>query len=426
MDVTAVVKTFRRDAYLRECLASLKRQYPDISLIVVDDCGDEHNRELVEGHGGTFLSMPFDSGLPAGRNLALKHVTTPYVLIGDDDFYYENQDVVKLVELMGDADIAGGRVKENGLVSDYQGTFEEHDGVLHWVPIERRQTYCHFVFNFFVAKTEVLRNIGGWDENIKVAYEHSDFFINAWKKGVHVTFCPDALVTHKPEHVILTELEKANYAQFRLRSNDRDYFLAKWGYKAYIDIHGHEDKPEFNMFQLKAKHAFCKVNTALSILCPIYWAEAGTCLGIVREGNFIGHDSDLDFGVFGWECRDALDLALKGMGFTFDRERGTFDNGLERSYWSKDGVKVDIFFFYETGDTWWHSAWRDSLDGTEQEQLFFDFPKRLFENLKYVKFMDQVVPLPNPPEEYLALRYGDWQTPRKEWDWANDPLCRRK
>jgi glycosyltransferase involved in cell wall biosynthesis len=190
--------------------------------------------------------LPFNVGLCVGRNEGIKRVKTKYVLIGDDDFYYTNDDVSKLLRLMYVSDIAGGRVIENGTVKNYQGTFSEEDGGLVWNELDIssfyehkgvRYTPCHLVFNYFVAKKSLFTKIK-WDNKIKVSYEHSDFFIQCWKKDKKVVFCHDAFVTHKPNFVLLDSEKEQEYNLSRHNKADKDYFVKKWDYIYYKDMKG--------------------------------------------------------------------------------------------------------------------------------------------------------------------------------------------
>lgn len=168
----------------------------------------------------------------------------------------------------------------------------------------------------------------------------------------------------------------------------------------------------------KAESNLKEIAKILDELNCNWWVEAGTCLGAIRENKFIDHDTDIDIGL---TDKDKIWYIARGLlekGFSLIHDFGTIENGYEFS-WRKWGVKVDFFIFYEdlNRDILWHSAWKN------KKQLFFEFPKRLFKDLKRIKFFDFEVNIPNPVEEYLKLRYGDWKEINKEWDWAKDPKC---
>ena len=61
--VTALVKTFERPHILRRLVASIKRLYPTLPIVVVDDSREPSS--LAEVHT---IPMPYDSGISAGRN----------------------------------------------------------------------------------------------------------------------------------------------------------------------------------------------------------------------------------------------------------------------------------------------------------------------------------------------------------------------
>lgn len=245
-DVTAIVKTFRREPYFMACVTSLRERHPDITILVADD-GPEPSPEkarIIKDVCDGYFTLPFDSGISYARNFLLRKAQTEYVLIGDDDFWYD-QDISKLRTLMEVSDLAGGRVKEHGETMDYQGFIEidrQKEGIVcKDLPLHQfmecdgvRYKPCDFTLNFFIARKSAIPE---WDEKIKVVYEHEDFFLSA-KPRTHVVFTPDVLVTHKPDFV---KLDDPVYREFRYRKSDRIYFMNKWGAKFFQDIHGNID-----------------------------------------------------------------------------------------------------------------------------------------------------------------------------------------
>jgi beta-1,4-N-acetylgalactosaminyltransferase 2 len=82
--VTMTVKTFERPDVLRRCLASAREVF-DGRIVVADD-----SRLPVTGlaDGVDVIPLPFNSGVPAGRNAALDAVTTELVFVTDDDIVF--------------------------------------------------------------------------------------------------------------------------------------------------------------------------------------------------------------------------------------------------------------------------------------------------------------------------------------------------
>lgn len=181
---------------------------------------------------------------------------------------------------------------------------------------------------------------------------------------------------------------------------------------------------ERNIFQRAATPCLKDAARILDELKLNWWCEAGTCLGIVRDKDFIEHDSDIDIGVTDWRKAKLLEDALIKDGFHQIHVYGEPENGYEMAF-SKHGVKIDFFFFYHSDKGLWHSAWQG------KEQLFLDFKKEDILPTQRVLFIPEnnvsfEVNLPADTDAYLTARYGDWKEVKKDWKWDIDPLCLRK
>jgi glycosyltransferase involved in cell wall biosynthesis len=199
-DVTAVIKTFERPEVLGRLIASIRKYYPELRILVADDSRFPCIRRDVD-----YYTMPFDSGLSAGRNLLVERVKTRYTLVLDDDFvFFKDTKIEKLHDILesSDIDLVGGVVlHQNRDESSKPGLLELQDGVLRyqrdrWYSEELGCKICDVVPNFFMARTGALRRVK-WDDALKIA-EHKEFFLRA-KGNVKVASCDHVKVMHQPE-----------------------------------------------------------------------------------------------------------------------------------------------------------------------------------------------------------------------------------
>lgn len=245
-NITAIIVSFLRPAYLKKCVLSLRKQYPDIKIIVGEN-GEKTKdmSDFLKKNNAKYIQLPFDSGVCYARNTLIKKVDTKYVLVGDDDFLYEKEARVdKMLKLLENSkfDLVGGRVRDKKGLQNYQGTIDIYPTYFHYHKLELdnfkkikgvKYKECDITFNFFLAKLSSIKDVP-WDNKIKVAYEHSSWFIDLKKKKKKVVFTPDCIVYHKPK----IEEVYPDYSQYRRRQNDRDRFFERFDIDYTIDMDG--------------------------------------------------------------------------------------------------------------------------------------------------------------------------------------------
>ncbi len=141
-----------------------------------------------------------------------------------------------------------------------------------------------------------------------------------------------------------------------------------------------------------------------------FFLAYGTLLGIVRDGDLLPHDKDMDVGL-PWDIsREALVRALT-VKHGFSRigrhtpEKDTWNVGLSHR---ETGIFIDLFFFKPDGDA--------LLSGIHHLPVpllwrFGHFTTRPLE------FLGHTWQVPDPPERFFQEIYGpDWQTPDPYFD----------
>ncbi len=240
-DVSIIIKTFERKESLRDLLLSIRHLGMTYPIIIADDSQTPYKNDILEEFHDLdidYHTLPYDSGLSFGRNYLLDHVRTEFFVLCDDDFYFdEKTDIEKAREILisEKVDILSGslfnyfkRSKEKegwllklqkrlglGFVQTFVGKIqEENRKVIIKIRTRVRERFvrAHTVHNFFIARTETIKAMGGWDPRLKLS-EHSEFFFRAKKHGVKVAHSGLWSTRHYP-------LILPGYQQFRKRDYD--------------------------------------------------------------------------------------------------------------------------------------------------------------------------------------------------------------
>jgi glycosyltransferase involved in cell wall biosynthesis len=194
-ELTVVIKTFERPDVVRRLVASIRRRYPNVRIVVVDD-----SRTPIRLEGAETLTLPYDSGIAAGRNAGLEQVVTKYVLMLDDDYVFSRhtrlEPALALMEEHAQIDVMGGQLVE--LPYYAVRPLAEAAGRIFATEAQPRVPLgssigglivCDKVPTFFIGRRDRLALVR-WDPILK-RIDHGDFFTRA--KGVLTTVFNPAL-----------------------------------------------------------------------------------------------------------------------------------------------------------------------------------------------------------------------------------------
>ncbi len=145
------------------------------------------------------------------------------------------------------------------------------------------------------------------------------------------------------------------------------------------------------------------VKRTLDQLGVVFFLGSGTCLGAIRENRFIPWDDEMDtcsvIGLHGFteETIERVIAAFTENGYYVHVGHSARSVSIAVV---KSSIRADWTCFRIIGD----SIYQYPAVKT---------PVRLFSQLKEIDFIGEKFLVPNPPEEYLRIKYGpDWKTPK--------------
>lgn len=176
----------------------------------------------------------------------------------------------------------------------------------------------------------------------------------------------------------------------------------------------------------EAERLLWEITTIFEQHKVVYWLEGGTLLGIRRENRLLPWDNDLDISMHAQET-DKLAALIKSLKKNqyrvrlryFEDESPEFKKGTlrmmkvrKRRFFGliKGKVCLDVFVKYtKEENTYWEIANKTK-----------SVPKHFYASFKNVLFQNKDYSIPTDTDAYLSYRYGNWQTPVKEWNTFTD------
>jgi glycosyltransferase involved in cell wall biosynthesis len=240
-------------------LRSIKNQNIELPIFIADDSKVPYKDNILKEFSDLnikYFNMPFNSGVSKGRNLLLSNIDTKYFILCDDDFYFDKETNFELAKKKlkeKNVDILGG------MIFDYRTVRNERDRLIRKlqaslklgiprnyigeINIENNSIITKYdsnfnyefklsdmVLNFFLAKTDVVKKIGGWDDSLKSG-EHTEFFIRAKLNDCKVGYTKKLKARHYP-------LKLKEYSKFREDKGDfyTKKILNKYNARKWIAI----------------------------------------------------------------------------------------------------------------------------------------------------------------------------------------------
>ncbi len=192
---------------------------------------------------------------------------------------------------------------------------------------------------------------------------------------------------------------------FLPRCGLRYYHTSETSVPMYEPSSGDTKPPVFEPMEMSAAERVLKeAKAVLDEFAVVFFLRHGTCLGAVRDGTLIEWDDDLDIGsIIGLHglTEDSIEPVVAAF-----RERG----------FNAIVTEADLHISVELSklDTPLDWTCYRVVDDSIYQWPMVKIPVELHTDLKPIEFLGEEFNVPNPPEEYLRLKYGpEWMIPKR-------------
>lgn len=268
---------------------------------------------------------------------------------------------------------------------------------------EKLKPVLNFDENLFLI-AEAWRNIGNFEEAIKTLQNP---LLNKRRKTMMYLA---NLVDNKEKYKIVIDIIQRNFAT----SFDQQKYLALASVRAkdYENAIAIWSKLAKNGRKIKRAKIYFSRHCALQALRDLYELDSfdelfvisGTLLGIVRDGNFLNFDKDIDTGILNEKTFQNFKSKVRKSGrFFLLPERS--DKVLRVRH--VNGVSIDIFRHWEKNEQYWHGGVKVNWWNSK-----FSLTPMVFQGVNIL--------IPNNYKLYLTENYGNWQMPKPDFDSALD------
>lgn len=234
------------DAY--KTVESVKTFAGDMDLYIIDNASRENIGRMLEEHfDANYINMGYNAGFGKAHNRVLDKINSKYHFVINPDILINRDTVNSLCRFMDenpDVSIACPKVlhpdgsiqyiakKKPGFLSLISRRIHfkflqkiEDDYLMKDADQDRRFPVDFCTGCFFVIRTDVMKKIGGFDEDYFLYFEDADITMKAKQYG-QAYYAPSASVVH-----FWHRETASSKRQFLIQLKSMFIYFRKWGFK---------------------------------------------------------------------------------------------------------------------------------------------------------------------------------------------------
>ncbi len=219
--VTVYLTTFNRETLLKRAVKSvIDQDYSNLELIIVDDCSLDGTAQYLENLSSKnefikYLKNEVNSGACFSRNRAIEIATGSFITGLDDDDYFCASHISSFLNKW--------EQKESNIIAFYPNFYRDLQGkkkrsTPRLNKCRARDLICsNWIGNQIFTTTEVLKNIGGFDERFPAWQDYECWYRLLHSSGM-MAECTGSY----------TYVQDASHSHQRISSSSSEKILVAW------------------------------------------------------------------------------------------------------------------------------------------------------------------------------------------------------
>lgn len=205
--VSLYIPSFNPQPILLDVIRAVMCQtYPVDELIVVDDGSDREVEVLLKGYPVKVIRHPYNQGLAAARNTALRTARNEWVASLDADCVPAVDWLEKLVEAVNlEGVVAAGGCLHEAYSIRLADRWRAKHMCQHWGMQNKKDPPFLFGCNLLINRQATIR-VGLYQEKFKTNYEDVDMSRRLRGLGFNLMYCPQARAEHRRHDSVASAL----------------------------------------------------------------------------------------------------------------------------------------------------------------------------------------------------------------------------
>jgi GT2 family glycosyltransferase len=233
--ISVIILNYNGAAWMFRCLQSIAAQtiFNRLQIIIADNAssdGSDHlSQQLIAGwSNAVFVQNSTNCGFGAGSNLAVRHASGRYLYFLNPDVWLEPDCLEQLYDRCesAKADASGLLILEYDDNNTVQSAGSVGFDFCGYLVHTRANTLPHRPFSaagFFFIRTDLFRQLGGYDDHFFLYGEELDLSWRVWIAGGTIVNAPGARMHHRGA---AAENPKGGTKIVEMRTSDSKRFYA--------------------------------------------------------------------------------------------------------------------------------------------------------------------------------------------------------